>query len=218
MDTKEITKLYVEDRWTLRMIAEKYNTNHHLIKRKLEKAGVKITRRNTLKEFTDEHKKNISDSRKRLKLSGWIPYNKGLKTSERENGRDILLKNMLAHLKYDVTFEWLSGFDDVEKLKYLNKAISRKRDNEGFTTEIYKQYIEKFYKDEKFNALFDAWMKTKDKWIKPSLDHIVPKSKGGLLSLDNIQFVSWLENRAKIDIPQAKWDEIKRNIGYYLWT
>lgn len=218
MNIKELIKLYVEDRWTLRMIAEKYHTNHHLVKRRLEKAGVKITRRNTLKEFTQEHKNKISDGRKRLKLSGWIPYNKGIKTAERSNGREILLKNMKAHLKYDVSFEWLDSFEDIEKLKYLNKSITKKRDREGFTTEIYKQYIEKFYNDEKFNILFDKWIKTNDKWIKPSLDHIIPKSKGGSLSLDNLQFISWLENRAKIDIPQVEWNKIKSNIGYYLWT
>ena len=53
MDNELIKKLYEDDKWTLRMIAEKFNTNHHLIKRKLLKMGVKITRRNTLKEFTD---------------------------------------------------------------------------------------------------------------------------------------------------------------------
>ena len=52
--------------------------------------------------------------------------------------RDHNLKNMKAHLKYDVSFEWLDSFTDIEKLKYLNRSISRKRDCEGFTTEIYK--------------------------------------------------------------------------------
>lgn len=57
---------------------------------------------------------------------------------------------------------------------------------------------------------------TKDKWIKPSLDHIQAKTNGGTLLLDNLQFVSWLENRAKVDIKQDEWNRIKKNINYYL--
>ena len=49
---------------------------------------------------------------------------------------------------------------------------------------------------------YERWIKTNDKWIKPSLDHIIAKSKGGGLLIDNLQFISWLENRAKIDIEQ----------------
>ena len=127
-----------------------------------------------------------------------------------------LYKNMVSHLKYDVSLEWLKTFDDIEKLKCLNSAIKRKRDSEGFTTEIYKLYIERFYNDKKFNELFKKWKDTGDKWIKPSLDHIVPKAGGGNLLLQNLQFISWLENRAKIDIKQEEWNKIKKNIRYFL--
>jgi len=168
--------------------------------------------RNNLRIFTKEHRQNISDSRKALYASGAITtWSKGKKMS-----RDHNLKNMKAHLKYDVSLEWLNSFDDIEKLKYLNRSLSRKRDCEGFTTEVYKKFIEKFYKDNKFNELFNEWIKTKDKWIKPSLDHIEAKCKGGTLLLDNLQFISWLENRAKIDISQVEWNKIKLNINYYL--
>jgi len=131
--------------------------------------------------------------------------------------KQCVLKNMKAHLKYDVSFNFLNTYSkDIEKLKYLNRAISRKRDCEGFTTEIYMEYIRKFYYDKKFNDLYKKWVETKDKWIKPSLDHIEAKARGGTLLLDNLQFVSWLENRAKVDIPQKEWDKIKKNITYYL--
>ncbi len=167
--------------------------------------------RNNLRVFTKEHRQKISDSRKLLKEKGWVPYNKGIKVS-----KEILYKNMKAHLKYNVSLDWLKQFEDVEKLKYLNRSISRERDKKGFTTEIYKQFIEKFYNDKKFNELFSEWIKTNDKWIKPSLDHIEAKCKGGTLLLDNLQFISWLENRAKIDISQVEWNKIKSNINYYL--
>lgn len=206
----EIINLY-KDRYTLRHIADIFNTDHHMVKRILVKNGIEITRRNTLKEFSDEHKHKISESRKKLKANGWIPYNLGLKMSPND-----VLKNMGGHLKYDVTLEWLSKFEDIEKLKYLNRSLSRKRDYEGFTTEIYIQFIEKFYIDNKFNELYLKWVNTKDKWIKPSLDHIIPKAKKGTLLIDNLQFIGWLENRAKIDIDQDAWNKMKENINYYL--
>lgn len=165
----------------------------------------------TKRVFTEEHKRKIGESRKKLKANGWIPYNLGLKMDDLS-----LLKNMRAHLKYDVTIEWLSKFEDIEKLKYLNKSLSRKRDYEGFTTEIYIQFIEHFYYDNKFNELYLKWIETNDKWIKPSLDHIIAKAKGGGLLIDNLQFISWLENRAKMDIDQEDWNKMKQNIIYYL--
>ena len=121
-----------------------------------------------------------------------------------------------AHLKYDVSIEWLSKFEDIEKLKYLNRSLCRKRDCEGFNTEIYIQFIERFYADSKFNELYYKWIETNDKWIKPSLDHIKAKCNGGSLLIDNLQFISWLENRAKIDIDQELWNKMKQNINYYL--
>lgn len=165
----------------------------------------------TKRTFSDEHKQKISESRKKLKANGWIPYNLGLKMDNLS-----VLKNMKAHLKYDVSIEWLSKFEDIEKLKYLNRSLSRKRDCEGFTTEIYIQFIERFYIDSKFNELYRKWIETKDKWIKPSLDHIEAKCNGGSLLIDNLQFISWLENRAKIDIEQELWNRMKQNINYYL--
>ena len=172
--------------------------------------------KNNLRHFTEEHRRKISESRKRLKDSGWIPYNKGLKTADRTNGRTLLLRNMQSHLKYDVSLEWLHQFSDIDRVKYLNRSISRERDCKGFTTEIYKRFIERFYFDSNFNRLYDKWVTTGDKWMKPSLDHIEAKANGGNLLLDNLQFVSWLENRAKVDIPQDIWDSMKGRINEYL--
>ena len=45
---------------------------------------------------------------------------------------------------------------------------------------------------------------------------ISAKCNGGSLLIDNLQFISWLENRAKIDIEQELWNKMKQNINYYL--
>ena len=205
MNDEKIIELY-NSGYTLRHISDIFNSNHHMIKRILIRNGIEITKRKTLKPYTDEHKQKVGAA-----LKGRKCWSKGLKMTREHN-----LKNMRAHLKYDVTIEWLSKFEDIEKLKYLNRSISRNRDCEGFTTEIYIQFIERFYIDSKFNELYHKWIETNDKWIRPSLDHIEAKCNGGSLLIYNLQFISWLENRAKIDIDQELWNRMKQNINYYL--
>ena len=205
MNDEKIIELY-NSGYTLRHISDIFNSNHHMIKRILIRNGIEITKRKTLKPYTDEHKQKVGSA-----LKGRKCWSKGLKMTREHN-----LKNMKAHLKYDVTIEWLSKFEDIEKLKYLNRSISRNRDCEGFTTEIYIQFIERFYIDSKFNELYHKWIETNDKWIRPSLDHIEAKCNGGSLLIYNLQFISWLENRAKIDIDQELWNRMKQNINYYL--
>lgn len=39
--------------------------------------------------------------------------------------------------------------------------------------------------------------------------------KGGTNALDNLQFLSWFENRCKNDMSQEEWDNLKSNIEEY---
>lgn len=200
-----ICKLY-EDGYTLRHIGEMIGKDHHYIERRLIANNITIEKHKTKKPYTDEHRKKISMSCKGRTV--WI--------TGKKHSREAIIKNMKNHLKYDVSYEWIDQFEDLERVKYLNHALCRKRDYDGYDTNEYKKYIEKFYNDEKFVRLFNSWKETGDKYIKPSLDHLIPKSKGGTLGVDNIQFISWFENRAKNDIPFEKWEELKRNINNYL--
>ena len=214
IDLNKIIELYIKEKWTLRRISDYFDTDHHTIKRFLIKNNIEIDKEKHIQKckkgykkrtFTEEHRKNISKA-----CCGRVCYWKGKKI-----GRNLLLKNMKGHLRYDVSFDWLNKFDDIEKLKFLNHSISRERDNKDFTTETYIQFIEKFYDDKNFNKLYSKYILTKNKWIKPSLDHIKSKSKGGTLLIDNLQFLSWIENRAKFNIEQEDWNKIKANISEY---
>ena len=42
------------------------------------------------------------------------------------------------------------------------------------------------------------------------------KANGGKLDIDNLQFLTWFENRAKNNLSQEEWNKIKDNIGDYL--
>ena len=44
----------------------------------------------------------------------------------------------------------------------------------------------------------------------PSLDHIQPKSRNGGWELDNLQILTWFENRAKAEMTSAEWIEFRK--------
>ncbi len=176
-----------KDGLSMRKIAKKYNTNHKLISRILKRNNIEIKKP------------------------------KGKPSLKFSNKKDYLYNNMMYHLKYSISLDWLRQFEDINKLKLLNKALSRKRDFEYVDDDFYKSFVEKFYKDEQFNKIYDRWIITGFKYLKPSLDHINPKSNGCKLNdLDNLQFLTWFENRAKNNMSQTEWNSIKENIGDYL--
>ena len=101
-------------------------------------------------------------------------------------------------------------FEDIEKLKMLNGMLTRKRVSEHFDTEKYKDFIEKFYNDKSFQKCYENFLNTGNKYDKPQLDHIMPLSRGGTWNLDNLQIISWFENRAKCDLTEEEFEEFKK--------
>ena len=128
----------------------------------------------------------------------------------------MIYKNMAAHLRFDIEWEWLARFNDIEKLKCLNDCITNRRGRFTVDAGWYKEYIEKFYKDKQFNKIFSSWVGSGEKYLKPSIDHIRPVSRGGTNEISNIQFLTWFENRCKNDMTQKEWDILKNNIDQYL--
>ncbi len=47
--------------------------------------------------------------------------------------------------------------------------------------------------------------------LKPSIDHIIPKSRGGSNDKENLQFLTLFENLAKRDMTQEEWNNFKKN-------
>lgn len=207
---KQIVYYYTEEKLTLRKIAKIFNTNHHTIRRRLVEEGVTIRKPHDYKKVVSE------EGRKRMSLAKKgkpIPKLKGQKRST-----DHVLKNMVSHIRFDVDYDWIKKYRDVEKLKRLNYAIS---DRSGrwadIDTEWYKKYIEKFYNDPKFNQIYKNWIggNMEDRYKMPTIDHIVPVSKGGTNDLDNLQFLTWFENRTKNNMSQEEWNYVKSNLKDY---
>lgn len=173
---------------SLRKVAEKYNTNHHKIKRILTKNNVEI---------------------RQPKCTRWL--------RKYENNLIAKYGNMKNHLRFEVELEWLLQFEDFEKLKFLNKQVINKGGNRfSENVEWYKSFIEKFYYDINFNRLYKNYLDSNnDKYKKPSLDHIIPRSKGGKNNLENLRFITFLENMCKRDMTLNEWENIKQRLGEY---
>lgn len=173
----------------MRSIADKLGTNHKLISRLL--------------------KENDVQTRKPKNLRGVKKFNCDIERN---------YNNMATHLRFDVSAEWLMQFEDFNKLKLLNDVITNRSGRWDVSTEWYKTYIEKFYGDNQFNLIYKTWIESDfDKYKKPSIDHIIPKTKGGTNDIENLQFLSWFENRCKNDMTQTEWNNLKLNIqGYFI--
>lgn len=125
---------------------------------------------------------------------------------------------------------WLYNFylEDWEKFSFIHQATIR---TSGIKTEDwkdkneYKYFLEYWWNDKQFNTIYEFWKKqerfsTFYDLAKPSLDHKIPKSRGGTNTLDNLQFLTVFENLSKRDFTQEEWEQFKKDTNthseYYI--
>lgn len=135
-------------------------------------------------------------------------------------GCDRKKKAFQATTYIDVDDDFLSSFSqDFEKYLFLHKALrTTHKDVLYYNTHIeeYKEIILHFWVDEQFNAIYNFWKdneqlsQTYYDWAKPSLDHIIPISRGGQEVLENYQFLTVYENLSKRDMTMNEWNLFKK--------
>lgn len=110
--------------------------------------------------------------------------------------------------------------ENFEKFLLIHRALIRTSGNDAqyykYHLEEYENIIDYFWNDFQFNAVYSFWEEQEKKdytfydWAKPSLDHIIPVSRGGKNTLNNFQFLTTFENLSKRDMTMAEWNNFKK--------
>lgn len=128
-----------------------------------------------------------------------------------------LIRHYMSFSDWGVEEEFLLQFrQDWPKFTFLSSSLLKHQPRAN----LKKEYIEKelvyFYYQEQFNAVYYFWknyekyeQKTFYNFAKPSIDHIIPKSKGGDNDYLNLQFLTVFENLSKRDMNWEEWTEFK---------
>lgn len=194
MNEREICRLYTEEGYTLRRIAALFNSNHHMIRRILARNGVEITQAGRKRApFSDEHRRKMS-----LSMKGRPGWAQGKTLSE-----SFRRANMKGKLYSNINFD---KYPDYERLLFLTHFLSKRKAHIGYDDSVREPFLDKFYFDAQFNAIYDAWISSgKNKWYRPTLDHKTSQANGGMWDLSNLQFLTWFENRAKAEMNDDEW-------------
>lgn len=128
------------------------------------------------------------------------------------------MNSINTRMKKSVGLDFLLKFDNPDKIRFLLMQLNIDAFNRKYeyTVEYLKEYFVKFYDDKRFNRLYVLYKKTGNRFIKPSLDHKIPVSKGGTNDLENLHFISFLENNCKNDMTWNDWLKIKKNLDKFL--
>lgn len=116
--------------------------------------------------------------------------------------------------RHNLSLEWASQFKDYARLKVITTFLLRDENNrDSISDEEYCKIVEHFYFDEVYNKLYDFWVKSgKESIFKPSFDHIIPYSKGGKTTLNNLRCCTVLENTLKGSVDHSNWSKNKKII------
>lgn len=115
--------------------------------------------------------------------------------------------------KKELSREFIYSFNDFERFLFLHKTFVKNNTSLSHKdVDFYYIFIDYFYNDIQFNSIYSFWERNKNKdqtfydWAKPSLDHQIPKSRGGTDELNNLQFLTVFENLSKRDMTFNEWN------------
>lgn len=139
------------------------------------------------------------------------------------------IRHYLACCRDGITEDFLEQYSiNFNRYRFINTLLTHLKSKYYLecSLEEYKAALDYFYKDEQFNRVYDFWEMHKQEnstfydWAKPSLDHIIPISRGGSDCLDNLQILTVFENFSKRDLTMEEWNlfkkENKTTSNYYI--
>lgn len=194
----------------MRVIAAEYGVSNSTMRRWLTLWGIKARSKSEAAAarpaFSLATRRRMSAARRALFAAGMQPHNKGQKASV-----ELRLKNMMGRMytKLDLT-----EFADYARLKFLTYYLSKHRKELGLGDRRKMKFLRQFYNEPQFVALYEQWVAAgRCRWQRPTLDHKLPRSRGGKTCLANLQFLTWFENRAKADMTEDEWAQFKKRTG-----
>ena len=179
----------------------------------------------TAVQLSERENKNVVGSRRKWRCicdcGNETIVEQRLLTTQRHGIRSCGCIREKAHLLVTskcpwLTMEYLWSFKDWDKFAFLHKSLIKLMKFDTLSEKYYKDFINKFYNQKQFNFIYSQWLnnnktsRTFYDLYKPSIDHILPKSKGGTNDLDNLQFLTVFENLCKRDMTAEEWILFKK--------
>jgi hypothetical protein len=119
-------------------------------------------------------------------------------------------KLKLSSYNTGIPIDVLQKYTDPIKLKIILNWSGPKRNRLDQTIDSKLEFIDHFYNDDRFNRIYLAWINSnKNQLFKPSIDHVIPFSKGGTGVLSNLQVLTWFENKVKDSMTDDEWQSFK---------
>jgi len=133
--------------------------------------------------------------------------------AQKSCGCFIAVGNLIKTSKANLTEEYVLQFKDIEKYAFLHKSFSHAKGTD-LSSEEYKKFMDQHYNGIQFNKIYNNWKESERgetfyDLAKPSVDHILPLSRGGTSNADNLQFLTVFENLCKRDMTQEEWENFK---------